>query len=65
MVSIIKQIQVIQILVKKLLRLGIAQARLLSHRLKGMPVEFTSLTSSTMTRARETAMIINEDFSRT
>jgi serine/threonine-protein phosphatase PGAM5 len=42
--------------------LGIAQARLVSARLKGMPVNFTSLTSSTMTRARETAMVINEDF---
>jgi serine/threonine-protein phosphatase PGAM5 len=48
---------------KKLTPLGIAQARLLSSRLKGMPVDFTSLTSSTMTRARETAMVINEDFS--
>ena len=47
---------------KKLTPLGIAQARLLSARLKGMPVEFTSLASSTMTRARETAMVINEDF---
>jgi len=42
--------------------LGIAQARLLAARLKAMPVEFTSLTSSTMTRARQTAMILNEDF---
>ncbi len=47
---------------KKLTPLGIAQARLLSNRLYGMPVEFTSLTSSTMTRARETAMVINEVF---
>ena len=47
---------------KKLTPLGIAQARLVSTRLKGMPVEFTSLTSSTMTRARETGMVINEDF---
>lgn len=47
---------------KKLTPLGIAQARLVSTRLKGMSVEFTSLTSSTMTRARETAMVINEDF---
>jgi serine/threonine-protein phosphatase PGAM5 len=42
--------------------LGIAQARLLSARLKAMPVAFSSLTSSTMTRARQTAMIIDEDF---
>ncbi len=47
---------------KKLTPLGIAQARLVSARLQGMPVEFTSLTSSTMTRARETAMVINQDF---
>jgi len=42
--------------------LGIAQARLLSSRLKSMSVEFSTLTSSTMTRARQTAMIINEYF---
>jgi len=42
--------------------LGIAQAKLLAARLKAMSVEFSSLTSSTMTRARQTAMIINEDF---
>ncbi|MBE0572116.1 MAG: histidine phosphatase family protein [Ignavibacteriaceae bacterium] len=47
---------------KKLTPLGIAQARLVSTRLKGMPVEFSSLTSSTMTRARETAMVISQDF---
>jgi serine/threonine-protein phosphatase PGAM5 len=47
---------------KELTPLGIAQARLLSVRLKGMPVEFTSLTSSTMKRARQTAMIINQEF---
>ena len=47
---------------KKLTPLGVAQARLVSARLKGMPVEFTSLTSSTMTRARETAIVINQDF---
>jgi len=48
---------------KGLTPLGIAQSRLVSARLKGMPVHFSSLTSSTMTRARETAMVINEDFS--
>jgi len=47
---------------KELTPLGIAQARLVATRLKGMPVKFTSLISSTMTRARQTAMIINEDF---
>jgi len=47
---------------KGLTPLGIAQTRLLSTRLKAMPIEFTSLTSSTMTRARQTAMIINHEF---
>jgi len=42
--------------------LGIAQAKLLAARLKAMSVEFSSLTSSTMTRARQTALVINEDF---
>jgi serine/threonine-protein phosphatase PGAM5 len=42
--------------------LGISQARLLAARLKAMPVEFSSLTSSTMTRARQTAMILNQEF---
>ena len=47
---------------KGLTPLGIAQAKLLAARMKAMPVMFTSLTSSTMTRARQTAMIINESF---
>ena len=47
---------------KELTPLGIAQARLLAARLKAMPVKFTSLTSSTMTRARQTALIINQEF---
>ncbi len=47
---------------KELVPLGIAQTRLLSARLRSMGIEFNSLTSSTMTRARQTAMIINEDF---
>jgi len=47
---------------KELVPLGIAQTRLLSSRLKSMKIEFNSLTSSTMTRARQTGMIINEDF---
>ena len=42
--------------------LGIAQARLLSARLKGMSVKFTSLVSSTMIRAIQTAQVINADF---
>lgn len=47
---------------KALVPLGIAQSRLISNRLKSMPVKISSLISSTMTRARETAMIINQDF---
>lgn len=47
---------------KGLTPLGIAQARLVASRLKGMPIEFSSLISSTMTRARQTAMIINQEF---
>jgi serine/threonine-protein phosphatase PGAM5 len=38
----------------------VAQARLIAARLRAMPVEWTSLTSSTMTRARETAQVIAE-----
>jgi len=47
---------------KALIPLGVAQARILGARLRGMPVEFTSLHSSTMTRARETALVIGEEF---
>lgn len=47
---------------KELTPLGITQARLVATRLKAMPVIFTSLISSTMTRARQTAMIINQEF---
>lgn len=47
---------------KGLTPLGIAQAKLVAVRLKEIPVKFTSLTSSTMTRARQTAMIINQEF---
>ena len=47
---------------RELTPLGIAQTKLLSTRLKAMPVEFTSLISSTMTRARQTALVINQDF---
>jgi serine/threonine-protein phosphatase PGAM5 len=42
--------------------LGIAQARLVSTRLQSMDIKFNSLLSSTMTRAKQTAMVINEDF---
>jgi len=47
---------------KELVPLGIAQARLVASRLKSLPVKINSFTSSTMTRARQTAMIINQDF---
>jgi serine/threonine-protein phosphatase PGAM5 len=47
---------------KELIPLGIAQARLVATRLKSLPVKITSLISSTMTRARQTAMIINREF---
>jgi serine/threonine-protein phosphatase PGAM5 len=40
--------------------LGLAQARLIGARLRGIPVHFNSLTSSTMTRARETAAVIHD-----
>jgi serine/threonine-protein phosphatase PGAM5 len=40
--------------------LGIAQARLVAVRLKGMPVHFDSMVSSTLTRARETAAVMHE-----
>jgi serine/threonine-protein phosphatase PGAM5 len=42
--------------------LGIAQARLVSNRLKSMDIKFNSLVSSTMTRAVQTAEVINRDF---
>ena len=47
---------------KALIPLGIAQARLIANRLKSLPVTMNSLISSTMTRARQTAMIINKEF---
>jgi broad specificity phosphatase PhoE len=40
--------------------LGVAQARLAAERLDGMRVRFDSMTSSTMTRARETAAVMHE-----
>ena len=47
---------------KALVPLGVAQARMVGARLRGMPVSFTSLHSSTMTRARQTALVIGEEF---
>lgn len=40
--------------------LGVAEARLVGARLAGMGVHFDAMTSSTMTRAHETAEIIHE-----
>jgi serine/threonine-protein phosphatase PGAM5 len=47
---------------KELTPLGISQARLVAARLKAMPVNFNSLISSTMTRAKQTALVINQEF---
>lgn len=47
---------------RELVPLGIAQTKLLAERLKSMPVEFNSLISSKMMRARQTAIIINQYF---
>ncbi len=47
---------------KALVPLGVAQARMVAERLRSLPVEFTALFSSTMTRARQTSFIIQEDF---
>ena len=46
----------------ELVTLGRQQARLLAARLGGYPVTFTSLQSSTMNRARQTAEIIARHF---
>lgn len=40
--------------------LGLAQARLIASRLRGVPVKFDSITSSAMTRAQQTAAVIHE-----
>lgn len=42
--------------------LGIAQARLVSTRLKSMNINFSSLISSTMTRAMQTSQVIQNEF---
>ena len=47
---------------KALVPLGIAQSKLVADRLNSLSAKMSSLTSSTMTRARQTAMIINQDF---
>ncbi len=47
---------------KALIPLGVAQARLLGARLRALPTPITSLHSSTMTRAHQTAAVIGEMF---
>jgi serine/threonine-protein phosphatase PGAM5 len=47
---------------KALVPLGIAQARLVAQRLGSLPVTMTSIYSSTMTRARQTALVIGQEF---
>ncbi|MCH8825041.1 MAG: histidine phosphatase family protein [Planctomycetes bacterium] len=47
---------------KALLPLGVAQARLVGARLRRLPVEIDALYASTMTRARQTARVINQEF---
>ena len=47
---------------KALVPLGVAQARLTADRLRGLPVRFDALYSSTMTRTRETALVIGQGF---
>ena len=47
---------------KALVPLGIAQSKLVAGCLNSLPAKMSSLISSTMTRARQTAMIINQDF---
>jgi serine/threonine-protein phosphatase PGAM5 len=42
--------------------LGIAQARLVGARLRGIPTHIDAITSSTMTRARQTAAVVQELF---
>ena len=46
---------------KALVPLGVAQSRLVGDRLQSLRPPFTSFYSSTMTRARETAYVINKD----
>ncbi|HEX7880937.1 MAG TPA: phosphoglycerate mutase family protein, partial [Candidatus Eisenbacteria bacterium] len=47
---------------KALTPLGIAQIRLAAARLRGMPVTFTSIRSSRLTRAWESARVLAADF---
>lgn len=47
---------------KGLIPLGVAQSRLVADRLRGLPVEWTGFTTSTLTRARQTAAVMAPDF---
>ncbi len=47
---------------KALVPLGVAQARLVGARLRALPVKIDALYTSTMTRARQTARVIHEEF---
>jgi serine/threonine-protein phosphatase PGAM5 len=47
---------------KGLTPLGLAQARLVAARLRGLPVTFSSFTVSPMLRARQTAAVIGQMF---
>lgn len=47
---------------KALVPLGVAQARLVGARLRALPVDIDAIYTSTMTRARQTARVINEEF---
>lgn len=47
---------------KALVPLGVAQARLVGARLRALPVEIDALYTSTMTRARQTASVIHDEF---
>ena len=40
--------------------LGVAEARLVAARLRGLPIQFDEITSSTLLRARQTAAVIHE-----
>lgn len=46
---------------KALTPLGVAQARLIGGRLRGLPVRFTGLIASPLTRARETGQVIADE----
>ncbi len=47
---------------KKLTPLGMAQARIVAARLRGLPDRIDAITTSSLTRARETGRIVIQDF---